>query len=430
LASIWQAAKWVARKAWTPIRWAGTWFRGGEDAGEGATTVAAFLVGAFTLVASALAVIGLGEGDVDRAVINTPALTVLAFVAIVVAVCLGSAMSLPKKARGRGACGLLGLVALGAGLVALAWAAVDGRVAKDRPRIDAHIERMSDGMHVKGKVTAEGLKARDHVLVRIIGISTRDRLAEAHVGHQRGDEATAACPDEDARDQPTASAEAATGGGTASGKKSTDSSSASAAALKRCWRQLAYSSRTGATSDGKIDVNIDTPLATGLYERIDIEALLEPDDTTNRDLKEPRCDKNSGDFGCVTLMIAPGARRPELDARWALPPSSPPVLAVTARMDNLTVDDRVLLSVRRALGRKRWSRIYGASWAPNAAGEVSQKLRIPVAARRRPVCVIMRTLKASVEPRKEVPEAYGPCTPRSQGMAVQLYRPPRKTPSQ
>jgi hypothetical protein len=409
------------------------WLAGGDDAGEESKTVAAFLVGAFTLVASALAVIGLGEGDVDRAVVNRSTDTKFAFAAVVIAVCLGSAMSLIKKARGRGICGLVGLLALGVGLMILAQAAIAGRVAKDRPRIAAHIERSSTGMSLKGQVTAEGLKATEYVRVRIIGISTQDRLAEAHIGHQRGSEATASCPDEDTGEAVPKTPSDVTGKGVAGAGEGTESSHAGAGhRAKSCWRQLVYSSRTGALSDGKVNVDLDAPLATGIYERVDVEALLLQKDEANprkaaaaTDLREPRCDKNTTEFGCVTLMIPPGARRPELDARWEYPASSPPMLTITARMGDLAVDDRVLLSVRRELEERKWARVYGASWAPNSGGEVSEKLSIPVSTRRRPVCVIMRTLKGAVQPRRESTEAYGPCHPRSQGMAVQLYAPPR-----
>jgi hypothetical protein len=326
------------------------------------------------------------------------------------------------------------------GLVILAHAAIAGRIAQDRPRIAAHVERASDGIHVKGKVSAEGLTANEYVSIRIVGISTRDRLAEAHVGHQRGKEATVPCPHEDAGETVPGTALALSQPKTETSTGAAKSPSVVAPKPTRkarkpathCWRQLIYTSRTGATSDGKVDVDLDSPIATGIYERLDVEAvLLKKDEISKRGdrqgLREPRCDKNSTEFGCVTLMLPPGPRRPALDARWETPASSPPMLAVTARMDELAVDDRVVLSVRRELGKGKWARVYGASWAPNAAGVVDEKLSIPVTTRRLPLCVIMRTLKGSVEPLRESAEAYGPCHPRSQGMAVQLYAPPHTT---
>ena len=192
-----------------------------------------------------------------------------------------------------------------------------------------------------------------------------------------------------------------------------------------CWRQLTYSSRTGALPDGKVDVAIDTSLAPGIYERVDVEAqLLQKDNGKVADLREPRCDKNEGKFGCVTLMVSPSAPRPALDARWELPATSPPVLSVTAAMSGLTADDRVVLSVRRLLANGRWTRIYGAAWAPDAAGELKQKLSLPVATRNRPICVLVRAVPADRP--LERSSGRGPCQRRAYGMSsIQLYRPPR-----
>ena len=124
-----------ATQFWGQVKAAWQWFGSGEAPVETAKTVAAFLAGAFTLVASALAVLSLSDEDVERAVVNHPKVTVAAFVAIVVAVCLGSAMSLLDKRRAQGTVAVLGLGALALGLGLLAGAAVHGRSSKDRPRI-------------------------------------------------------------------------------------------------------------------------------------------------------------------------------------------------------------------------------------------------------------------------------------------------------
>ena len=376
---------------------------GGGAPVETAKTVAAFLVGAFALVAGALAVLGLSDKDVQRAVVNHPKLTVAAFVAVVIAVCMGSSMSLLDKRRAQGAVAMLGLVALAIGLGLLAGAAVDGRSAKDRPRIAVHLERGPEGLRVKGTVLAEGLRADEHVLVRVIGISTRTVLAEGHIGPRRGDEAFVACVENEPADGYTNAAQKPT----------------------TCWRQLSYSSRTGAQTDGKVEIEIDTPLAAGYYERIDVEAQLrERDKGRVEDLREPRCDKGDGKFGCVTLMVSPTSARPELDARWELPATAPPVLSVTTAMTGLTVDDRVVLSVRRILPSGRWARIYGTAWTPNAAGELTQKLKLPVATRGRVICVIARAVPAGVK--LDSTRASGQCPRRSAGMtSIQLYGPPR-----
>jgi hypothetical protein len=369
------------------------------------------------------------------------------------------------RSRLRAPAGMLGVLAFGLGLGVLAGAGILGRVAKDRPRIDARVERTDQGLRVKGTVKAAGLKSDEHVVVRVVGMSTRNRLAEAHVGHRRGNEPVAGCEARDLRFD-------------------RDADGRTEGAPVRCWRRLAYGSPTGASADGTVEIPVDAPLATGLYERVDVEAHLQEDEVTKARAKttttsttgtgpviasadstpqgadggsttattearvrvedseattdpEPRCDRTHGDFACVSLMLPPSVRRPELAAHWKLPATDPPQLVVTARMGDLSVDDRVLLSVwrmrRTPRGVRRGGRVYGASWAPGATGQVSQTLTIPVDARGRPMCVVMRTLRASVVAHAEAVEAYGPRSfrdednrprGRSQGMSVQLVAPP------
>ena len=73
------------------------------------------------------------------------------------------------------------------------------------------------------------------------------------------------------------------------------------------------------------------------------------------------------------------------------------MLSVTTAMTGLAADDRVVLSVRRLLPNGRWARMYGAAWTPNAAGELTQMLTLPVATRGRPICVIARAVPAGVK---------------------------------
>ncbi len=128
---LWQFVKRLGGHVRARYRKIKRWFKGGKPAEGDPKTVAVFLAGAFTLVATALAVIGLGEGDIDRAVVNERWWSLLGFGAIVIAVCHGSLMSLAPTVRLRGLCGAAGVVVLGKGLETLATAAVDGRIAKD-----------------------------------------------------------------------------------------------------------------------------------------------------------------------------------------------------------------------------------------------------------------------------------------------------------
>lgn len=258
--------------------------------------------------------------------------------------------------------------------------------ASDRPRITASLKTTAEGLRVSGSVSATALETNQHVFVRIVGISTDDRLAAEHVGHPR------------------------------KGEVALD-------------RQPVYSSRTGASSDGTASVTLDVPIGAGLYERLDVEAQLSDDEKNDETRPETAlatesCDRETSNIGCESLMVPPTARRPRLAAHWKLPAGRPPVLAVTARMADLSADDRVLLSVRRLRDNRLSGRVYGASWAPGGNGAVEEQVDVPAATRGQRVCVVMRSTRGGTRAASEASERVGPCQPRSRGMAVQLGPPP------
>jgi uncharacterized protein YegP (UPF0339 family) len=343
--------------------------------------VSTWLAGGLAVVGSAVGIVGLADTDIDRAVVNHPVVITVAFVLILAGVLSGVASPLFHGHRGAA---LVGVLMFGIGLFILVLIAAQAKSASDRPRVSASLNKTASGLNVVGTVDAAGLETDQHVFVRVVGISTDDKLADAHVGHPRA------------------------------GEKPLD-------------RQPVYSSRTGASSDGTAQVKMNVPVGAGLYERLDVEAVV------SDDRKKPitgeqtdSCDQETSNIGCESLMVPPTARRPRLAAQWRLPAAKPPILTVKARMDDLSSDDRVLLSVRRVRAKQLGGRVYGAAWAPDATGAVQEAIAIPVAARGKPVCIVMRSLRGSSRFASESRERFGPCRPRSRGMAVQVGPPPQR----
>jgi hypothetical protein len=139
-----------------------------------------------------------------------------------------------------------------------------------------------------------------------------------------------------------------------------------------------------------------------------------------------RCDRTKQKFSCMSLIVPPAVRRPQLAAYWKLPLSRPPVLKVSARMTGLSADDRLLLSVRRVREHTLGGRIYAASWAPSPIGAVSEEIELSVAPSRHPVCVLLRTREAGLNAGPEKDQGFGPCRPRSRGVSVYTRAPARE----
>jgi len=335
---------------------------------------------ALGVVGTAASIVGLADADFDRAAINFANGVPLAFLAIIVGVLLG--LAAPASTRWQKRFAGAGLVFFGFGVFGLVYLAVAAKSASDRPRVQATLMATPSGQRLQGTVEGTALETNQHMVVRIVGISTDDKLSGDRIGHPR------------------------------EGEKPSE-------------RQPVYSSRTGAASDGTSKLKLDVPIAAGLYERLDVVAEVSDDEPA--DAKRGRatsvCDQEQSKIGCESIMVPPVMRRPRLSARWKLPAGKPPVLSVIAGMGDLSSDDRVLLSVRRVHGNELGGRVYGASWAPDAGGLVQENLEIPVAPRGRPVCVVLRSLRGGSKFVSEARQRFGPCRARSQGMAVYLGPP-------
>jgi len=335
---------------------------------------------ALGIVATAAGIVGLADADLDRAAINFSNGVPAAFGLILGGFLLG--VIAPASRRAQRILAFLGVLSFGVGVFWLVFVAVRAKSESDRPRVASSLVATPMGQRVQGTVSGAGMEANQHILVRIIGVSSAPTLAPNRIGRGRTDEGAVD-------------------------------------------RQLVYSSRTGAMADGTTTVRLDVPIAAGLYERLDVEGVVSDDDgDVETGSETASCDQETSDIGCETLMVPPVFRRPRLSARWRLPAQTPPVLAVVARMGNLSADDRVLLSVLRVKEGKLAGRIYGASWAPDTAGMVEEQLELPVEPLNRPICVVLRTLRGAPISASESKERFGPCRARSQGMAVQLGTPP------
>jgi hypothetical protein len=355
--------------------------------------VAAWLIGGVAFLTAVLAAIGADAANVDRVRINFPVLFSVAILVLIVAILAGvlypvviSSGGADDRRRRIYLAIFVGLIGLS--IASIAYLTTISLSAKSRPRIVARLERGAAGDRVTGSVTAAGLKSKEHIAVRVIGISTRERLSEQHVGHARGHE------------EPTD-------------------------------RQVVYSSRTGPDSAGVTQVALDVAVGSGLYERLDVEGELiseeEVEDAARsaESIAFNRCDQRSRQFSCMSLVVPPAPRRPQLAAHWNLPPGRPPVLRMTARMVGLSSEDRLLLSVRRVNESSLGGRIYATSWAPDPAGAVNEEVELAITPGGRPICILLRTREAGLEAGPETEEGFGPCRPRSRGVAV-FSRPPAR----
>jgi hypothetical protein len=425
---------------------------------DGRDTVALWLIGAGAFMTTTLGLIGATGANLERVRINYPVQVSIAFGAVIFAILVGVCWPLLRGGTRIGArtawvivavltgalvtfvadpslesplASITGGLLVAAFIGVLSWPLVrdaeQGKMslllpcvllvgvaigliaywstrslsAKTRPQITAQLVRAAATAKITGEVRATGLQRREHMLVRVIGVNSRGDLADTHVGHARAKE------------------------GTSHG-------------------QLVYGSRTGADQDGGVDVKLDVPVAAGLYDRFDIEAEFVDDEQHSASIREQtasaadasqvprsgvpvktRCGGTTRVVGCLSIFVPPVGEGARLTAAWKLPASKPPVLAINARMGDLSSDDRVLLSVRRLKrkGKKQGGRVYGALWAPSAAGRVNQKLRLAVDPTHRPLCVIMRSLQGALNYASREAEHLGPCGKRSRGVAI-LVRPP------
>lgn len=336
------------------------------------TTLALWLVGAGTFLTATLGLIGATDADVDRLRVNHPLLFNLAIFGVVLAVLTGVLWPVWRGRCSRRLKRVLTLAVLivGGSTVGIAWAATNDLSAKARPRITAKLERAGERTRLVGTVTATGLQTKEHILVRIAGLKPRRK----------------ANGDED--------------------------------------RVPIYNGRTGPNVEGNVEVTLDSFVPTGVYERLDVEAVLESEDDVSSAEPAPACDVAKRTFGCVSLATPFESRRPRIHASWK---AGARLIDIRARMTGLAADDRVVLTVRRKRGKEWGRRLYAASWAPDSLGVVEESLQLEADPSGGSICVIMRALRGTHARGSEERLRRGPCKVRSRGTAVFLGTPERET---
>jgi hypothetical protein len=204
------------------------------------------------------------QADIDRVARNDALWLAVALGAIALAVGIVVTFDLPKKAWG------IPLVAaalalLTFGLAAALYAIVDSKSAKERPRIVAKLASTERGLQLEASVNADGLRADEHILIRVEGRTSSEALAGRHAGSPT----TGHDPPSDVVDAD--------------------------------YYQLLYAGRVGPDQEGKVASSFTVPLSPGLYERLVVSAEDVADDA--RDAPKGLF---TGTFAVDRVRVRPG----------------------------------------------------------------------------------------------------------------------------
>ena len=204
--------------------------------------VTKFLAGGVGSVTAAFGALGSLTGGFERAFRDNQNLSIALLVATAVIVGVGViAPAVSKKIPDW-------VLAIGVGLLlgVGTWFAVlivGGTSTKERPRVSGSLAVTDKQLMIKGLVEASGLKSDEHMLIRVEGRTTKEKLAFFHAGKPR-----------DKADPP---------GGADVEPGVTDHF------------QLIYAARVGPDHEGKVKAPIDTVAPAKIYERIVISAQLQ-----------------------------------------------------------------------------------------------------------------------------------------------------------
>jgi hypothetical protein len=133
-----------------------------------------------------------------------------------------------------------------AGLVVLSVVSVTSKATKERPRVTGMLARNAAGWMLEGRVSAQGLTRREHILIVVEGVDSGFPLAVNRAGREYDNKLVR--PKEVSADD---------------------------------YHQTLMLTRVGPDSEGKIDIPIKTPISVGVYERVRIAAWLVTERYTN-----------------------------------------------------------------------------------------------------------------------------------------------------
>lgn len=185
---------------------------------------------------------------------------------------------------------------------------------------------------------------------------------------------------------------------------------------------ILYSTQLGADREGKADASLDLLVPEGRFAELETWARAGAGAGSGR-----RCPADEGSAtGCVRVRLPGVASRPRLSVAWKLPTGAVPRLSLSAGMQGLASDDRMLVSVLRGPPRSPLGgRIYAATFTPRDDGSIAQEVVIPVRRGTRSVCVIARVLRGDSGSASATDGGYGPCHARVRGVSAVLVQPPR-----
>jgi hypothetical protein len=136
-----------------------------------------------------------------------------------------------------------------AGIVVLSVVSVASKATKERPRVTGTLIRNGAGWIVEGRVSAQGLTRREHILIVVEGVSSTVPLAAGRAGREYNQNLVQ------------------------SKKAATDD-----------YDQTLMFTRVGPDPEGKVDIPVKASVSIGSYERVRIAAWLVTERYT-KDLK-------------------------------------------------------------------------------------------------------------------------------------------------
>jgi hypothetical protein len=305
------------------------------------------------IAAVALALFGIKDGTLARIILNASTDFFKAALVLVISIILASVAAF-IAARGRAWAAVI-LDALAAlvfffGVVWIGNLAVETAEENERPRISGKVTMGADGVPtLEGTVTAEGLRTEEHVLIRVLGRSTFG-LHRGRTGRDSLHEGV---------DEPAGPT------------------------------QLLFATRMGPDRDGKVDRSFGLPLTPGLYDVVDIQAvIIEPVDRVKQP-RAPACDEASRIFGCLSIWLPQPSSSPQLAVTWE-PGTPTQALAINSKAGGVLGEGGVRIYVLgRAANSGDWSRPFHTSFlSPLPTGVVDSSIKIPLVRDYSKVCVV------------------------------------------
>lgn len=297
-----------------------------------------WLLTAFAVATGALATVGVTNSSFQRALTNESELFLVAVASLLAAIVLG-VLGVAASGKGtKGALSLTGLIAFYLGGFVLLLAVSKSEYIRERPTITVltRNDTVTGGLFLDVSVTANRLRAKDHVLISVWGWPL------------------SAKPDS-------------------------------------TWVRL-YDVRTGPDREGKLSNEFAVAIPRGEYEAVNVGVVRVEGDQTTRNRVD--CDESSTTLiSCSTILLSPPATLPSVDVDVS-GTGADRLMKVTFSQGDLRASDVLVADVLEISGGR-----INSSWAsPSGSGLASGTLDVPLGTKVSPICVRVWVQSAGASP--------------------------------